>query len=110
MLTDVLTGWTAETLGGLTVLAAVALAGWFRRCLAVSSSVSSPAPAVTSTVRTYTLLGVRAADGQPVHLPSSRAAGSRVIWNGPAREEFVLTDAVLPDGTYAAERVGLYQP
>ncbi|MGR4878513.1 hypothetical protein ACIPUC_03625 [Streptomyces sp. LARHCF249] len=35
MLSDVLTGWTAETLGGLTVLAAAAAWAWLRRSRAV---------------------------------------------------------------------------
>ncbi|MFE3288686.1 hypothetical protein ACFXJJ_37050, partial [Streptomyces sp. NPDC059233] len=69
------------------------------------------APAAALPVRTYTLLGVRAADGQPVHLPSSRPAGTRVAWRGLAGEkvDFELTDAVLADGTYAAERMGRYR-
>ncbi|MFJ1869410.1 hypothetical protein ACIOD1_32975 [Streptomyces sp. NPDC088097] len=72
-----------------------------------------PATAVAGAirpVRTYTLLGARAADGQPVHLPSSRPAGIRVTWRGPTgkREQFEVTGAVLPDGTYAAERVSVY--
>ncbi|WP_405533728.1 hypothetical protein OG592_41635 (plasmid) [Streptomyces avidinii] len=113
MLTDVLTGWTAETSGGLTLLAGAAAWGWIRR----RRNQASPgtAPAITACegvqpVRTYTLLGARAADGQPVHLPSSRPAGIRVTWTGPAgkTEQFELTDAVLPDGTYAAELVSAY--
>ncbi|MFF4647503.1 hypothetical protein [Streptomyces sp. NPDC001389] len=111
MLTDVLTGWTAETLGGLTLLAAAALGGWLRRRRSIRTAGSALVPAVAPPARTYTLLGVRAADGQPVHLPSSRPAGTRVAWSGPVgkREEFELTDAVLADGTYAAERLGLYR-
>ncbi|MFK0046049.1 hypothetical protein ACIQU4_18420 [Streptomyces sp. NPDC090741] len=62
-------------------------------------------------MRRYTLLGVRAADGQPVHLPSSRPPGTRVVWSGPAgkTEQFELTDAVMEDGTYAAEPMALYR-
>ncbi len=112
MLTDVLTGWTAETLGGLTLLAGAAAWGWLRRRRTPADLGVAPATAVAEArpVRTYTLLGVRAADGQPVHLPSSRPAGIRVTWSGPTgkREQFELTDAVLPDGTYAAERVSVY--
>ncbi|MFF6835195.1 hypothetical protein ACFY84_25500 [Streptomyces sp. NPDC012438] len=111
MLTDVLTGWTAETLGGLTLLAGATAWGWIRR----RRNQAVPAPAIAAgeavrPVRTYTLLGARAADGQPVHLPSSRPAGIRVTWTGPVgkTEQFELTDAVLPDGTYAAERVSAY--
>ncbi|MGW7064948.1 hypothetical protein ACWGHM_41560 [Streptomyces sp. NPDC054904] len=113
MLTDVLTGWTAETLGGLTLLAGAAAWGWLRR------RRNQPAPGAAPTIatgeavrpaRTYTLLGARATDGQPVHLPSSHPAGIRVTWIDPAgkAEQFELTDAVLPDGTYAAERVSAY--
>ncbi|MFE5717862.1 hypothetical protein [Streptomyces erythrochromogenes] len=113
MLTDVLTGWTAETLGGLTLLAGAAAWGWLRRCRNQAGPGAAPAIAVGEAVRPvriYTLLGARAADGQPVHLPSSRPAGIRVTWTGPAgkTEQFELTDAVLPDGTYAAERVSAY--
>ncbi|MFB7178469.1 hypothetical protein ACFCYI_12260 [Streptomyces sp. NPDC056257] len=113
MLTDVLTGWTAETLGGLTLLAGAAAWGWLRRRRMATGPGVAPAIAVGEAVRpvrTYTLLGVRAADGQPVHLPSSRPAGIRVTWSDPTgkREQFELTDAVLPDGTYAAERVSVY--
>ncbi|MFE5713438.1 hypothetical protein ACFQ7J_21815 [Streptomyces sp. NPDC056501] len=113
MLTDVLTGWTAETLGGLTLLAWAAAWGWLRRRRNQADPGAVPAIAAGEAVRpvrTYTLLGARAADGQPVHLPSSRLAGTRVTWSDPAgkREQFELSDAVLPDGTYAAERVSAY--
>ncbi|MFK0017036.1 hypothetical protein [Streptomyces sp. NPDC091027] len=106
MLTDVLTGWTAETLGGLTLLAVAAAWGWLRRRRTPAASDTE----ALRQVRTYTLLGARAADGQPVHWPSSRPAGVRITWTGPAgkQEQFELTDAVLPDGTYAAERVSVY--
>ncbi|WP_051859561.1 hypothetical protein [Streptomyces xanthophaeus] len=113
MLTDVLTGWTAETLGGLTLLAGAAAWGWLRRRRNQAGPGAAPAVAAGEAVRpvrTYTLLGARAADGQPVHLPSSRPAGIRVTWSGPAGAgQFELTDAVLPDGTYAAERVSAYR-
>ncbi|MEW1637511.1 hypothetical protein AB0469_25990 [Streptomyces sp. NPDC093801] len=112
MLTDVLTGWTAETLGGLTLLAGTAAWGWLRQRRNQAGPGTAPAIAAGEAVavRTYTLLGARAADGQPVHLPSSRPAGIRVTWTGPAgkTEQFELTDAVLPDGTYVAERVSAY--
>ncbi|WP_331719605.1 hypothetical protein [Streptomyces virginiae] len=113
MLTDVLTGWTAESLGGLTLLAGATAWGWIRRRRNQAGPGAAPAIVAGEAVRpvrTYTLLGARAADGQPVHLPSSRPAGIRVTWTGPAgkTEQFELTDAVLPDGTYAAERVSAY--
>ncbi|MET9852208.1 hypothetical protein ABZY57_04550 [Streptomyces sp. NPDC006450] len=110
MLSDVLTGWTAEFLGSLTLL--VGAATWHRLRRRQTAVVSSTPPAATGVqpVRTYTLLGARASDGQPVHLPSSRSAGTRVTWKGPtgAKERFVLTDAVLQDGTHAAEKVSVY--
>ncbi|MFB6577393.1 hypothetical protein ACFCYC_08100 [Streptomyces sp. NPDC056402] len=113
MLTDVLTGWTAETLGGLTLLAGAAAWAWLRRRRNQADLGVAPAIAAGEAVRpvrTYTLLGARAADGQPVHLPSSRPAGIWATWIGPAgkTEQFELTDAVLPDGTYAAERISAY--
>ncbi|WP_331761965.1 hypothetical protein [Streptomyces sp. NBC_01546] len=114
MLTDVLTGWTAETLGGLTVLTAVFVWGWLRRHHNRTGAAVTPgttsAPAAAAPVRTYTLLGARAADGQPVHLPSSRPAGTVIAWRGSpaAAEQFELTDALLPDGTYAAEPLAMY--
>ncbi|MFJ6784450.1 hypothetical protein [Streptomyces yangpuensis] len=110
MLTDVLTGWTAETLGGLTLLAGAAAWGWLRPRRTQTTPGATPATETARLVRTYTLLGARAADGQPVHWPSSRPAGVRINWTGPAgkREQFELTDAVLPDGTYAAEPVSVY--
>ncbi|MDX3540540.1 hypothetical protein PV721_40855 [Streptomyces sp. MB09-01] len=113
MLTDVLTGWTAETSGGLTVLTAIAVWGWLRRRR--PARPDSAAPAVSAggrTVRTYTHLGARAADRQPVHLPTSQPAGTVVAWPTGARadaERFELTEALLPDGTYAAEWVGLHR-
>ncbi|MFD5883417.1 hypothetical protein [Streptomyces yangpuensis] len=106
---EVLTGWTAETLGGLTVALALFIWHWARRRRA--GRPAAPIPSAAGVLRTYTLIGARAADGQPVHLPSGRPAGTVVTWSGPAgAEQFELTDGVLPDGTYAAERVGLYRP
>ncbi|MGW1640531.1 hypothetical protein [Streptomyces lavendulae] len=67
-------------------------------------------PTAGGGFRTYTLLGARAADDQPVHLPSSKPAGTVVTWTGPAgRERFELTDHQLPDGTYGTEPVARYQ-
>ncbi|MEF2529221.1 hypothetical protein [Streptomyces sp. CS62] len=106
---DVLTGWTAEALGGLTVALVFFLLRRARRRRGAARPAPQPVPDVR-VLRTYTLIGVRAADGQPVHLPSSRPAGTVLTWPGPAGagEQFELTDAVLPDGTYAAERRCLY--
>lgn len=57
------------------MLTAVFVWGWLRRrhnrtgtAESLGTTTQSPAAAL---VRTYTLLGARAADGQPVHLPSS---------------------------------------
>ncbi|MFD3937823.1 hypothetical protein ACFWSF_24225 [Streptomyces sp. NPDC058611] len=104
---DVFTNWMGEVLAGLTLLAAAFLWRWLRRRRA--DRAGTDVPPTAGAMRTYTLLGARAADGQPVHLPSSRPAGTRVTWTGPAGpERFELTDGLLPDGTYAAERTALY--
>ncbi|WP_327286579.1 hypothetical protein [Streptomyces sp. NBC_01205] len=105
MLTDVLTGWTSETLGGLTLLTAAAVWGWLRRHRAARpDSATARVPAAAMPVRTYTLIGTRAPDGHPGQLVSTRPAGTIVNQRGPAgRERFELTDAVLSDGTYVAE-------
>ncbi|MFE9933573.1 hypothetical protein [Streptomyces sp. NPDC005533] len=114
MLTDVLTGWTAETLGGPHPAAGGRSMGLAPPAPGPGRPRRDPgAPGTTAAgqpVRTYALLGAWAADGQPVHCPSSRPAEVRVTWSGPTgkREQFELTDAVLPDGTYAAERVSVY--
>ncbi|MFD3470644.1 hypothetical protein ACFWWM_30630 [Streptomyces sp. NPDC058682] len=65
-----LTGWTAETLGGLTLLVGAGARGWFRRRRAAHTTTTGPV-------------------GE--------------------KEEFELTDGVLPDDTYAAERVAVYR-
>ncbi|MFE6912281.1 hypothetical protein [Streptomyces erythrochromogenes] len=110
MLTDVLTGWTAETLGGLTVLTTAGIWAWVRRRGARPAAEAAAASAAAGSVRMYTLLGARAAGGQPVHLPSGRPAGTEVVWAGPSGEEkFKLTDGMLPDGAYAAERLSVYR-
>lgn len=102
---NVLTDWLVEVLGGLTVL--LVLWGGCRARRRRTAQAASTVGA--GTVRTYTLIGARAADGQPVHLPSSKPAGTVVTWTGlSGRERFELTDAELPDGTYVAEREALY--
>ncbi|MFD0126628.1 hypothetical protein [Streptomyces virginiae] len=105
---EVLTGWTAQMLGSLTVALALFISSWGRRRRAARPAVQTSS--ASGVLRTYTLIGARAADGQPVHLPSSRPAGTVVTWGGPTgAERFELTDGVLSDGTYAAERVALYR-
>ncbi|MFD0375774.1 hypothetical protein [Streptomyces sp. NPDC127112] len=112
MLTNVFSNWVADVLAGLTLLALGFLGRWLRRRTTASAwddAIASPAD--RSGFRVYTLLGARAADGQPVHLPSSKPAGTVVTWTGPAgRERFELTDHRLPDDTYGAEPVALYRP
>lgn len=63
MLTDVITGWTTETLGGLTLLAGATAWGWLRRRRTSAAPGTIPATETVRQVRTYTLLGARAADG-----------------------------------------------
>ncbi|AYV31829.1 hypothetical protein EES41_34340 [Streptomyces sp. ADI95-16] len=60
--------------------------------------------------RTYTLVGTRGPDGQPVRIASGRAAGTVITrQEGRGRRRFELTDAVLSDGTYAAEPLDGYR-
>ncbi|MFF1341941.1 hypothetical protein ACFVYT_29280 [Streptomyces sp. NPDC058290] len=58
MRTDVLIGWTSETLGSLTVLTAAAVWSRLRR-----RRPPRPDKAAGRAVRTCTLLGAREADG-----------------------------------------------
>ncbi|MFD8290945.1 hypothetical protein ACFV2B_22365 [Streptomyces lavendulae] len=111
MLIDVFSNWLADVFAGLTLLALGFLSRWLRRRTTASSGDDTVAPPTAGGgFRTYTLLGARAADGQPVHMPSSKPAGTVVTWTGPAgREGFELTDHRLPDGTYGAEPVARYQ-
>ncbi|MGW7436620.1 hypothetical protein [Streptomyces sp. NPDC054849] len=57
MLTDVLTGWTAETLGGLTVLTAAAVGGWLRRRRTAARPDAAPAHAVIQPNNSKATLG-----------------------------------------------------
>ncbi|MFK0258266.1 hypothetical protein [Streptomyces sp. NPDC090445] len=111
MLNGIFSNWAADVLAGLTLLVLGILGRHLRRRMGRSAG-GGPAAAPTSAagVRLYTLLGARAVVGQPVHLPSSRPAGTVVSWTGPAgRERFELTNDELPDGTYAAEPLSLYR-
>ncbi|WP_328765356.1 MULTISPECIES: hypothetical protein [unclassified Streptomyces] len=110
MLTTILTGSIAELIGGLALLLLGVFATWFRhRRRAVRTSADAQAVAGRQA-RTYTLLGIRAPDGHPVHLVSARTAGTVVTQRGPTgRQRYELTDAILADGTYAAEPLNRYQ-
>ncbi|MCX5318085.1 hypothetical protein [Streptomyces sp. NBC_00154] len=70
---------------------------------------AGPAARRYATIRHYTLLGTSAADGSPIQLPSTRPAGTVIVWPVGARQErFELTDVRLYDGTFAAEPVDRY--
>jgi hypothetical protein len=108
MLMDVITGSLGELLGGLALAGALGTGAWvWRRRACRPAAPTVPA----GSVRWYTLEGRRATDGQPVTIPSSRAAGAVFGWSAPdgTVEEYLLTDAVLADGTYLAERHGRYR-
>ncbi|CCA59008.1 hypothetical protein SVEN_5722 [Streptomyces venezuelae ATCC 10712] len=113
MLNDVITGSIAELLGGCAVFVTVALvSGARRRRGARRSTAPGGGGAATRPARTYTLIGTRAPDGHVVQLASSRPAGTVITWPEPAsdrRQRFELTDAVLSDGTYAAEPLDWYR-
>ncbi|MFI8265577.1 hypothetical protein [Streptomyces sp. NPDC085665] len=105
---NVLNDSLAQLVGGLAL--ALVLAGWawiWRR-----HRVPPPQgqPTLPRQARRYTLLDTLGEDGQPQHLVSTRPAGTIVTRNaesGP--ERFELTDAVLPDGSYAAEPLHRFQ-
>lgn len=113
MLNDVITGSIAELLGSCAVLVAVALVGRARgRRRARRGTAQGGDEAATRPTRTYTLIGTRAPDGHVVLLASSRPAGTVITWQKAAsdrRQRFELTDAVLSDGTFAAEPLDWYR-
>ncbi|MFE5796713.1 hypothetical protein ACFQ8C_29635 [Streptomyces sp. NPDC056503] len=113
MLNDVITGSIAELLGGCAVVVAVALVARARgRRGARRGTAPGGDGAATRPARMYTLIGTRAPDGLVVRLASSRPAGTVVTWQEPAtdrRRRFELTDAVLSDGTFAAEPLDWYR-
>ncbi|MFJ5548568.1 hypothetical protein [Streptomyces sp. NPDC093225] len=113
MLNDVITGSLSELLGGLAVVVAVSLTARARRRRGARRDTTpgedgtAPRPA-----RTYTLIGTRAPDGHAVQIASSRSAGTVITRQEPTsdrRQRFELTDALLSDGTYAAEPLDWYR-
>ncbi|MGQ4484375.1 hypothetical protein ACN6LM_003672 [Streptomyces sp. SAS_281] len=113
MLNDVITGSIAELLGGCAVVMAVALAARVRGRRGARCGIAPGGYAEAArSARTYTLIGERAPDGHAVLLASSRPAGTVITWQEPAsdrRQRFELTDAVLSDGTFAAEPLDWYR-
>ncbi|MER5775489.1 hypothetical protein ABT144_14565 [Streptomyces sp. NPDC002039] len=113
MLNDVITGSIAELLGGLSVVVTLGLAARTRsrrvgrRGVAPGGDGSAGRPA-----RTYTLIGTRAPDGHAIQIASGRTAGTVITRPDPTGrrlQRFELTDAVLSDGTYAAEPLDWYR-
>ncbi|MGP3636859.1 hypothetical protein ACTU45_26475 [Streptomyces sp. 24-1644] len=112
MLNDLITGSIAELLGGLAVVVVLGLAARSRRGqTARNGAAPGESGAVARPARTYTLVGTRAPDGQTAQIASSRPAGTVITWQEPASgaRRFELTDAVLSDGTYAAEPLDWYR-
>ncbi|OEJ31010.1 hypothetical protein BGK67_06300 [Streptomyces subrutilus] len=114
MLNDVITGSIAELLGGCAVVVAVALVARARgrRRARRGTAQGGDGAATRPAARTYTLIGTRAPDGHLVLVASSRPAGTVITWQEPAsdrRQQFELTDAVLSDGTFAAEPLDWYR-
>ncbi|MEU4729601.1 hypothetical protein [Streptomyces sp. NPDC023588] len=99
-----------EEEGGLTVLAAVFVWGWLRR-----RHRRSVPPCHRALHRHRSASTLCSAHGPPTASRSTcpaagRPAGTVVAGGGgPAgTKQFELTDALLPDGTYAAEPLALY--
>ncbi|MEV6583617.1 hypothetical protein AB0M92_36360 [Streptomyces sp. NPDC051582] len=107
MLNDVITGSITEIVGSLAAVVALGLASRARRRRGGRHGSWPGADAsATRAARTYTLIGTRAPDGNAVQIASSRPAGTVITRQEQAserRQRFELTDAVLSDGTYAAE-------
>ncbi|MGW7459979.1 hypothetical protein [Streptomyces sp. NPDC054797] len=106
---DILNGSLAEFIGGLALVLVLAGWAWIRRTRRAVPR-SQEQPTLPRQARRYTLLDTTGEDGQPQHLFSTRPAGTvvtRIAGSGP--ERFELTDAVLPDGSYAAEPLHRFQ-
>ncbi|CAM5680294.1 hypothetical protein SAVIM338S_07308 [Streptomyces avidinii] len=111
----ILNGSLAEYLGGLLLALTLALVGWAwrrRRSRALGQTAAggaAPVPLVPPQVRRYTLLGTLAPDGSPAQITSTRPARTAITYRaGGLAERFELTDALLHDGTYAAEPLDRY--
>ncbi|MFE3584523.1 hypothetical protein [Streptomyces vinaceus] len=106
---DILNGSLAQLIGGLALTMALACWAWIRR----PRRTAPPAQQISllpRQARRYTLLDTTGEDGQPQHLVSTRPAGTVVTRiGGSGLERFELTDAVLPDGSYAAEPLHRFQ-
>ncbi|MFI1285208.1 hypothetical protein ACH4U5_31390 [Streptomyces sp. NPDC020858] len=108
VLRDVFNGSLGEFLGGLALAALLALLAWGRRRRAIPPD--GPGAGAARQARRYTLIGTRAPGGHPVQIISTRPVGTVVKHRGPAGpEDFELTNAVLFDGTYAAEPLDRYR-
>ncbi|MFF0216104.1 hypothetical protein [Streptomyces vinaceus] len=111
MLADVITGTFAELLGSLASVLVLTLITRTRRRRAERHGVG-PAEAEPQArpARTYTLIGTRAPDGHTMQLASSRPAGTVITRRVPGgrQQRFELTDAILSDGTYAADPLDGY--
>ncbi|MFB6514155.1 hypothetical protein ACFCW4_06825 [Streptomyces virginiae] len=85
-----------EFLGGLGTAVVLGFVGWLLRRR-------------VANVRRYTLLSTAGPDGNPVYHLSTLPVGTVVARdiNG-RRERFKLTDAQLPDRTFAAEPIDRY--
>ncbi|MFD3937822.1 hypothetical protein ACFWSF_24230 [Streptomyces sp. NPDC058611] len=110
MLNDVITSSIGELLGGLALVLLVTLATWALRHRSVTQLDADPDTTPVPAARTYTLIGSRAPDGDPVQLVSTRPTGTVITQRSPrGRQQFELTGAVLSDGTYAAEPLARYR-
>ncbi|MFC9825229.1 hypothetical protein ACFWG6_29020 [Streptomyces erythrochromogenes] len=106
---NILNDSLAQLIGGLAL--AVVLAGWaWVRRTRRAAPRPQERPTLPRQVRRYTLLDTRGDDGQPQHLISTLPAGTVVTCTaGGGPERFELTDAVLPDGSFAAEPLHRFQ-
>ncbi|MCC3655745.1 hypothetical protein LIX60_30665 [Streptomyces sp. S07_1.15] len=92
-----------EIVGGLVVTGLAVVGGWLAKRRVARRNADA-------AVRRYTVLNLVDPTGQPFIHSTTYRAGSIVNLNlGTGQTERVrLTDALLPDGTYAAEAVDRY--